>query len=112
MKINDVFTAYNEVLSVERITTLKQVNGHFVFRTTVNKLMGNYRKYTYTLDFINKDLKPVIYLEKEYTVQVPAGQEGEIIKGIDRDFLFTFFKTQREKVKDYKLLLTGEYGIK
>lgn len=114
MKIEDVINSYNECLSIERLNLPNRGTGHFVFhRNYTRKPFGNYREYHYILDFINKELKPIPFLEKVFVRQVSNDQEEKILRDMDTEYLSAFFLTIREKKdKEYQLLLTGEYGVK
>lgn len=116
MKIEDVINSYNECLSIERFNSFLNTEccrGHFVFRKTVNKLLGNYRKFTYTIEFINREMQPVLFVENDYVKQVNADLEERCIREIESVFLTNFFMTLRSKSEEeYKQLLTGEYGVK
>lgn len=114
MKIEDVISAYNECLSIERFNLPNRGTGHFVFhRNYTKKPFGNYREYHYILDFINKELKPIPFLEKVFIRQISNDQEEKILRDMDTEYLSAFFLIIREKKdKEYQLLLTGEYGVK
>lgn len=116
MKIEDVINSYNECLSLERFTSFLNTEccrGHFVFRKTIKKLLGNYRKFTYTIEFINREMQPVLFVENDYVKQVSTDLEEGCIKEIESVFLTNFFMTLRSKSgEEYKQLLTGEYGVK
>ena len=116
MKIEDVINSYNECLSIERFNSFMNTEycrGHFVFRKTVKKLLGNYRKFTYTIEFINREMEPILFVENDYVKQANADLEERGIKELDSVFLTNFFMTLRSKSEEeYKQLLTGEYGIK
>ena len=116
MKIEDVINSYNECLSLERFNLFMNTEfckGHFVFRKTVKKLLGNYRKFTYTIEFINREMEPILFVENDYVKQANVDSEERCIKELERIFLTNFFMILRSKsVEEYKQLLTGEYGIK
>lgn len=112
MTINEIINTFNKYLESERKYKDIRTSGHFVLKTSEEKKLGNYRKYSYELFFINKEMKPFVVITLNQIFPVIIGHEDLIHEKMDEQLLMGLFELLSLHVDKMQHFILGDYGIK
>ena len=81
MKTDNIIEALNKVVDKARKDFNFDAKGHLVAVTNIEKLMGQYKKCTIRVEYVNLDKKKnELFAEVDYTDKCPSGEEDKLIE--------------------------------
>ena len=110
MNSNDIINAANHFLMDKRVAYLNDLKGHFVLRVGTENKLGQYKKYSYEVFFINKGLVPHRVGTINLILPVQGGHEEENYREMDiqlTKLMFSILNTE-----DWlEHFILGDYGL-
>lgn len=110
MNSSDIINAANHFLMDKRVQYPNNLKGHFVLRVKTENKLGQYKKYSYEVFFINKELKPCLVGNVSLILPVQDGHEEENYREMDIQLVKLMFSILN--TEDWlEHFILGDYGL-